>query len=356
MSNELGCAQNPDGSLKEAHEIEFVYSPSANSIALPAQLPSVVAPCPDLNKCANERKRACPKWRQEPTSRAEPASKKRSQLTLHDKLKIIEFDEEVKQNGQKLSQTAIAKYFQERGFPKLSQTTVGDILNKREEIRAQLNGDVVNRDHDPGDGNGPGPTVTAPLALGTVRVRVRRYPEVNSILRKWQLQEEGKGRTVTGPVLVAKGQEIAKMLDIKFPGSQGWLQGFKKQHGLREFPNHGEARSVNPEHVTDARSHLQALLKGYKLHDIYNMDETGLFYRMPPDRGLSSKRLAGLKGDKTQITLAFCVNADGSDLRKPLFIGHARKPRCFQKRDGTDLGFSYYWNKKAWMTGTIFQS
>ena len=97
------------------------------------------------------------------------------------------------------------------------------------------------------------------------------------------------------------------------------------------------------------------LLKDYDRCNIYNMDETGLFYRMPPDKGLSSKQLSGIKGDKTRITLAFCVNADGSDIREPMFIGHARRPRSFNKQDGYELGFEYYWNKKAWMTGILFQ-
>ena len=104
-----------------------------------------------------------------------------------------------------------------------------------------------------------------------------------------------------------------------------------------------------------AKSRIQELLKDYKPCDIYNMDETGLCYRRPPDKGLATKQMSGVKGDKTRITLAFTVNADGSDIRKPLFIGRARRPHCFRKKDGTALGFDYYWNTKAWMTGSIFQ-
>ena len=87
---------------------------------------------------------------------------------------------------------------------------------------------------------------------------------------------------------------------------------------------------------------------------IYNFDETGLYYRMPPDRGLATTQLSGVKGDKTRITLGFIANADGSDIRPPLYIGKARRPHCFKKKDGSSYGFSYYWNKKAWMTGSIF--
>ena len=76
---------------------------------------------------------------------------------------------------------------------------------------------------------------------------------------------------------------------------------------------------------------------------------------MPPDRGLATQQMSGVKGDKTRITLGFTVNADGTDIRPPFIIGHAHKPQCFERKDGSDLGFDYHWNKKAWMTGVLFQ-
>jgi hypothetical protein len=188
-----------------------------------------------------------------------------------------------------------------------------------------------------------------------MRLRTGRYAGIDGIIRKWQVQEEGLGHRLTGPLLVAKARTVAEALNVNFPGSNGWFGGFKRRYGLKLCHFHGEAQSVNFEHVVDARARIQTLLKGYNPRDIYNMDETGLFYRMPPDKGLASQQTAGVKGDKTRITLAFCVNADGSDIREPLFIGHARRPRCFDKKDGYDLGFDYYWNKKAWMTGILFQ-
>jgi DDE superfamily endonuclease len=38
-----------------------------------------------------------------------------------------------------------------------------------------------------------------------------------------------------------------------------------------------------------------------------------------------------------------------------LFIGHAARPRCFNKKFGKDLGFLYFHNQKAWMSGVIFK-
>ena len=74
----------------------------------------------------------------------------------------------------------------------------------------------------------------------------------------------------------------------------------------------------------------------------------GLFYSMAPDRTIAQRQVEGLKKDKTRLTLAFTANADGSDKLPPFFIGHAFKPRCFNKKTGEQLGFYYRNNTKAW--------
>lgn len=77
-------------------------------------------------------------------------------------------------------------------------------------------------------------------------------------------------------------------------------------------------------------------------------------YRMPPDRGLSTGSAHGLKSKKNRLTLALTVNADGSEALEPLFIGHASKPRCFERQSGADREVIYFYNKKAWMNHFIF--
>ncbi|KAG5456709.1 MAG: hypothetical protein BJ554DRAFT_3470 [Olpidium bornovanus] len=54
-----------------------------------------------------------------------------------------------------------------------------------------------------------------------------------------------------------------------------------------------------------------------------------------------------------RITIAFTVNADGSNKLPPFFTGHA-KPRCFERKTAIQLSFVYKSNKKAWMTGFLF--
>ena len=115
---------------------------------------------------------------------------------------------------------------------------------------------------------------------------------------------------------------------------------------------HGEAVSVNTSTVSAARIELQALVAQYAPEDVFNVDETGLFYRMPPSKSLAQGPRQGTKQYKDQITVALCTNSDGSDRLKPLVIGKSVQPRCF--RDFMSSSYVSYYNKKAWMTGYIF--
>ena len=76
---------------------------------------------------------------------------------------------------------------------------------------------------------------------------------------------------------------------------------------------------------------------------------------MPPDWGLADKKSSGVKGKKVWLTYLFMSNADGSEKLPPLIIGKAKKPRAFQNKTGTQLGFYYRNNAKAWMTADLYQ-
>lgn len=350
-SNSLGCAQNPDGTLKEAHEIEWARSRSGSPIDLHASAPGqsnalpVTLPDPDPSKMRDpshgkDKKKPIPGRRPKTIhparnlSAATAPAKQRKALTLYDKLKIIDYHEG---EGNGLSQAKLAEHFSSQ-YENLTQSSISRILKNKNQLRqtAQDN----------------------PARLAFLRNRKVKFPDVEEILWNWQLQQEGLNRIVSGRVLIQKAQLIAKELGIPehcIHFSNGWLDAYKQRHNIRATRYHGEAASVPMEAVATGRAQVQAICKDYDLCDIYNFDETGLYYRMPPDRGLATKQMSGVKGDKTRLTLGCIANADGSDIRKPLVIGKARRPHCFKKKDGSYYGFTYYWNTKAWMTGSIFQ-
>ena len=107
--------------------------------------------------------------------------------------------------------------------------------------------------------------------------------------------------------------------------------------------------------VNSGRQEAMAWIKEYSLKDVYNLDETGLFYRMMPDRSLiTADKTKGVKKPKDRISVMLCSNADGSDKLRPLIIGKVQNPRCF-KLFNPRLYCDYYANKKAWMVNGILQ-
>ena len=89
--------------------------------------------------------------------------------------------------------------------------------------------------------------------------------------------------------------------------------------------------------------------------DVYNMDETGLFYRAQPNKTLAQGKVCGRKIQKDHLTLALVVNMTYTDKLKPVIIYKSLRPRCF----GRWLPTNYVWwfaNQMAWMTSNVFES
>jgi hypothetical protein len=92
----------------------------------------------------------------------------------------------------------------------------------------------------------------------------------------------------------------------------------------------------------------------YRPKNIYNADETGLFFRLPPNKTLSLKAdpCNGGKNSKERITVLLACNADGTDKLPPLVIGNSENPRCF--KNVRQLPTKYVANRKARVPQTIF--
>ena len=93
-------------------------------------------------------------------------------------------------------------------------------------------------------------------------------------------------------------------------------------------------------------------------NDIYNGDETALFYKSLPHRTycFDGDKPAGSAKCKDRLTLLIITNMDGSDHRKLSVIGKSKTPRCLQKKykmQVKDMSVDWYASKNAWMTGEI---
>ncbi|XP_023237133.1 Fanconi anemia group I protein-like [Centruroides sculpturatus] len=100
--------------------------------------------------------------------------------------------------------------------------------------------------------------------------------------------------------------------------------------------------------------------EGYCLQQVFNADETGLFWKKMPNRTFiikEEKTLLGHKPMKDRLTLLFAANASGDLKIKPLLIYHSENPRVFKKNHIVKSNLSVHWksNQKAWVTQVVFK-
>ena len=109
---------------------------------------------------------------------------------------------------------------------------------------------------------------------------------------------------LSNALLVEKAKLLAEELGVSagtLTFSHGWLQKFKKRNGIRQEKLDKEEASADHNVIAECLLLLQDKCSRYSPDRIYNMDETGLFYRLEPDRTLATKRLAGRKKDKERL-------------------------------------------------------
>lgn len=125
---------------------------------------------------------------------------------------------------------------------------------------------------------------TSARTHATKRICQTQHPDVSEMLELWVSKAMADNLLITGEVLRQKWTKFADLAgvpdDERLRLSEGWLTRFKSRNSLKQLKHHGKGGSVDPESVERERRRVQGLIKkyGYELRDIFNMDETGLFY------------------------------------------------------------------------------
>lgn len=188
-----------------------------------------------------------------------------------------------------------------------------------------------------------------PVNMEAMRLRRQRFPEMEEQLLEFVTLHQASN-AISDHVLWQKANELISPSEI----SLSWVQKFKRRYNIRLRVTHGEAGSVDTAQLEAQRAELQELIEQYDPDDVYNFDETGLFFRMLPSQTLATGKMRGKKKDKARITVALGCNLSGSDKLPPLIIHTSKKPRCFKGVNVERLGVQYHANKKAWMTRSLF--
>ncbi len=123
------------------------------------------------------------------------------------------------------------------------------------------------------------------------KMRKTGNEEIKHLCWEWFCDATARRINVSGPLLKEKALQFANDLKIEtFKASDGWLDVFGKSHNIVFGLMSGESEDVDEKVVSDWKEKLPELPKGNATCDIFNMDETGLFYRA------SSNKTFHLKG------------------------------------------------------------
>ncbi|XP_072145071.1 tigger transposable element-derived protein 6-like [Dermacentor andersoni] len=192
---------------------------------------------------------------------------------------------------------------------------------------------------------------------GRKRIWHGAYKDVEEALYQWFLRARAMNLPTSGPILAEKAKHFAYLLqNTDFQPGGGWIQRFKERHGIIYKAVVGEAGSLD----VDARlkwldETLPYIREAYADRDLYNGDETGLFFQMLPSKthALKGDPCKGGKQSKLRVTIFLCANMDNSDKCPAFVIGKSMNPRCF--RGAARIPVHYRHNKKAWMTRELFR-
>ena len=217
----------------------------------------------------------------------------------------------------------------------LAKTTVSTIWKNREVLKKQTDSDEFGPDRK--------------------RARSSKLPDLDAALLEWFRQARSRNIPITGPLLLEKTGSLSGCLgEESFEPTIGFIDRWKARHNICLKAVSGEEGAVSEDVVQPWTAGRPQLLNDYKPENVYNVDETGLFFKLCPDWSLSlrGEKYTGGKKSKERLTVLEGGSIAGEKLPL-LVIGKAKKPRCFS---GVHcLPLDYEANKRAWMTGDLFR-
>ncbi|XP_046737740.1 jerky protein homolog-like [Diprion similis] len=206
-------------------------------------------------------------------------------------------------------------------------------------------------------------TISGDAMTSRKTIKPAEYNKVDKGLFLWFTQMREKGLPVSGPILQAKAMMLAKQFPDEsetFTASCGWLDRWKKRHGIHQLSICGEKLSADEGGLTKFKNEFEKLVaeEGYSRDQIYNCDETGLNFRMMPSKTLASREEAvapGYKKNKERVSILACSNASGTHKLPLMCIGKSVKPRAIKHIKPEAFPVYYAHQKNAWMSRDLFQ-
>ncbi len=118
--------------------------------------------------------------------------------------------------------------------------------------------------------------------LSSKHQKTVKFPVMEAALAEWFLANQ-EHVNLSVDLICDSAMKIIDRLYLDHPlfeFSNGWLEAFKVHHGIKKHRRFRESGSVDMTIVVTALPGIRQVLDTYEWRDIYNMDESGLFYRM----------------------------------------------------------------------------
>ncbi|XP_035205544.1 tigger transposable element-derived protein 1-like [Stegodyphus dumicola] len=227
-----------------------------------------------------------------------------------------------------------------------NQSTISTIIKNKEAIKASKSAKGVT----------------------TFSYRTALNDKMETLLLMWIKEKEIAGDTITQAAICHKAtaifEDLAKAQRDEggegtstqeaptFKASHGWFERFKKRSGIHNVVRHGEAASADEKATQEFIEAFKKLIldEGCIPQQVFNCDETGLFWKKMPRRIYiteEEKKLPGHKSMKDRLTLALCANASGDLKIKPLLVYHSENPRAFKAHNVSKDTLAVFWRSNA---------
>jgi transposase len=142
---------------------------------------------------------------------------------------------------------------------------------------------------------------------------------LDRVLIEWVRQRRSERMPLTGLQVMKQARNYHEELNIERECEylEGWLQKFKKHHGVKYLKIYGEKASADNEAAESYIDEFAKMISDENLSpkQIYSGDETALYWHFIPRRTLTTADEGAptdFKDAKDRMTVLACANAAGA--------------------------------------------
>ncbi|GLV32614.1 hypothetical protein CBL_00677 [Carabus blaptoides fortunei] len=216
--------------------------------------------------------------------------------------------------------------------------------------------------------------IATPLAaVKLIKNRAPIMVEMERLLTIWIDDQTQRCVPVSSPMIQDKAKSLYEDLkprfmdvtftsdDEGFKASLGWLDRYKRRASMENIVIKTEVQNTVLEEIMSYKSELAEIIEegGYSPQQVFNVNETGLFWKRMPEKSFifnQEEGLCGIKSSKLRLTILLGGNAAGDFKLKPMLVYHSENPSALKGYSKGLLPVIWKANRKASVTRQLFEN